>query len=254
MPERGAEHRAVRHHRARRDGGGGDTPGRCSSRTTARVDGSAALAERAGARVDPRTGARLRQRLPGRVRRSARPVHPDGGRRPDVRLQRDPPVPRRARGGGGHGDRRPDAEHPPGRDAVAPPLHRQPAALAPAEPALPHRRERRALRDARVSPRAPGAPGTAHQRHGVRLRDGRPSGEGGLGHQAAADRVPPARRGVEALELPRRLAAPALPGPALPQAPLHHPRRGAGGARRPDLARRCSRTSPCSAAAGKCTR
>ena len=35
------------------------------------------------------------------------------------------------------------------------------------------------------------------------------------------DRVPPARRRVQALELPRRLAAPALPARALAQPPVH---------------------------------
>ena len=41
------------------------------------------------------------------------------------------------------------------------------------------------------------------------------------------DRVPPARRRVEALELPRRLAPPALPARPQPDVPLHRARGGA---------------------------
>ena len=39
--------------------------------------------------------------------------------------------------------------------------------------------------------------------------------------RAVPDRVPPARRRVEAVELPRRLAAPALPARALAEPPVH---------------------------------
>ena len=46
------------------------------------------------------------------------------------------------------------------------------------------------------------------------------------------DRVPPARRRVEALELPRRLAPPALPARPQPDAPVRAARRGDGAARR----------------------
>ena len=46
-----------------------------------------------------------------------------------------------------------------------------------------------------------------------------------------ADRVSPPRRRVEALELPRRLAPPAVPAGPLAQPPVHPPRRGDGGAR-----------------------
>ena len=41
--------------------------------------------------------------------------------------------------------------------------------------------------------------------------------------RAVPDRVPPARRRVEAVELPRRLAPPALPARPQPDAPVHHP-------------------------------
>ena len=47
-------------------------------------------------------------------------------------------------------DGRPDGQHPPGRDAVAAPLRRQPGADRHAQPLLPHRRPRRALRHARA--------------------------------------------------------------------------------------------------------
>ena len=50
------------------------------------------------------------------------------------------------------------------------------------------------------------------------------------------DRVPPARRRVEALELPRRLAPPALPARAQPDLPLPRPGRADG----------CARTARCS--------
>ena len=57
--------------------------------------------------------------------------------------------------------------------------------------------------------------------------------EGEARHPRVPDRVPPARRRVEAVELPRRLAAPALPARPQPDPPVHRPRR------------RCSRCSAC---------
>ena len=50
-----------------------------------------------------------------------------------------------------HGDRRPHGEHPPGRDAVAAPLRRQPAAVGLPQRAVQNRRARRALRHARAA-------------------------------------------------------------------------------------------------------
>ena len=64
----------------------------------------------------------------------------------------DPALPGRARRRRRHGDRQPDEEHPARSDAVASPLHRQPAALGAAQPALPDRRRRCALRHAGVAP------------------------------------------------------------------------------------------------------
>ena len=51
------------------------------------------------------------------------------------------------------------------------------------------------------------------------------------------DRIPPARRRVEAVELPRRLAPPALPAGAQPHPPVHPARRAARRPRHAD--RRC---------------
>ena len=61
--------------------------------------------------------------------------------------------------------------------------------------------------------------------HGVRLRDGDPRLQGEPRDPPAADRVPPARRRVQALELPRRLAPPALPARPQPDVPVRPPRR-----------------------------
>ena len=106
-----------------------------------------------------------------------------------------------------------------------------------------------------LAARRPAAPRPAHDRHGVRLRDGDPRLEGEARHPRVPDRLPPARRRVEALELPRRLAPPALPARPQPDAPVHRSRarpwrRSARSSRSPSLApdRRSS------AASGTCTR
>ena len=78
----------------------------------------------------------------------------------------------------------------------------------------------------------------AHDRHGVRLRDGDPRLQGEPDDRRGRDRVPPARRRVEALELPRRLAPPALPARPQPDLPVHRARRAAGGGRRAGLGAR----------------
>ena len=184
----------------------------------------------------------LRQRLPRRLRRRARALHRDGRRRSDLRLQRDPPLRRGARGGRGARDGRPHGQHPSRRDALAAPLRRQPHSHGPAQHVLQHRRQRRPLRDARAAPRRAPPPGPAHHRHGVRLRDGDPCLQGEPADRGVPDRVPPPRRGVEALELPRRLAPPALPARAQPHPPLHPPRRPARRPRHAD--RRARRRGP----------
>ena len=142
----------------------------------------------------------------------------------------------------------------PGRDAVAAPLRRQPGAHRRAQPLLPHGRERRALRHARAAPRRAAAPRPAHDRDGVRLGDGDPGLEGEARHPRVPDRVPPARRREQAVELPRRLAPPALPARPQPDAPVHAPGRAAARARRARRARRRCCRSTCSAASGSCTR
>ena len=115
------------------------------------TDGSGHLAAGAGAVVvnEPERGygsAYMAGFWPG-----ARALHRDGRRRPDLRLRRDPPLSGRAGKGRRHGDRQPDEEHPSRRDAVAPPLHRQPAAFGLPEPSVPHRHRRRPLRHARAA-------------------------------------------------------------------------------------------------------
>ena len=139
----------------------------------------------------------------------------------------------------GHG--RPDGQHPPGRDAVAAPLRRQPGADRHPQRLLPHRRERRALRHAGAAARRAAAARPAHDGHGVRLGDGHPGLEGAARHPRVPDRVPPARRREQAVELPRRLAPPALPARPQPDAPLHaarraHARRSARSSRSSSLA------------------
>ena len=184
-------------------------------------DDSAALAAAAGARVVLRAPARLRQRLSRRLRGGERQVHRDGRRRPDVRLQRDPPLRRRAERRRGAGDGRPHGQHPARRDAVAASLHRQPAALGAAELLLPHGRQGRPLRHAGAAPRRAAPSGPAHDRHGVRLGDGDPRLQGAPEDRRVPDRIPPARGRIEAVELPRRLAPSALPAGPQPHAPVH---------------------------------
>ena len=84
------------------------------------------------------------------------------------------------------------------------------------EPLLPHRGARRPLRDARGAPRVAAPPRPAHHRHGVRLGDGDPGGQGAARDRGVPDPLPPARGRVEAVELPRRLAPPPLPARAQP--------------------------------------
>ena len=87
--------------------------------------------------------------------------------------------------------------------------------------------QRRPLRHARAAPRRAAAPGPAHDRHGVRLGDGDPGLQGEPQDRRVPDRIPPARGREQAVELPRRLAPPALPARAQPQPPVHRARRRA---------------------------
>ena len=76
-------------------------------------------------------------------------------------------------------------------------LHRyigNPVLSRHAQPLLPHRRARRPLRHARLPPRRAARARAAHDRHGVRVRDGDPGGQGQARDPPAADHLPPARR------------------------------------------------------------
>ena len=147
VPQRGGEHRGMR------------APGaRCSryprhsrrgDRRRQRFEGrQRPVGGRRRRHRRPRTPSRLRQRVQGWFPRRSWAVHRDGGRRPHLRLQRDPSFRRGIGERRRHGDRQPHAEHPSRSDALASPLHRQPAAVRLPQPALPHRRRRRSLRHA----------------------------------------------------------------------------------------------------------
>ena len=93
-----------------------------------------------------------------------------------------------------------------------------------------------------------------HDRDGVRLRDGDPRRQGAPRRPRVPDRVPPARRRVEAVELPRRLAPPALPARPPPNHLFIFPGARDGRARRARGADRVRAARPCSAASGTSTR
>ncbi len=201
-------------------------------------DGSAELARDAGALVvfEPRRGYGSAY-LAG-FAAAARRLHRDGRRRPHLRLRRHPPLRRAARRGRRARDGRPHGQHPAGRDALAAPLRRQPGSDGPPQPLLPHRRQGRPLRHARGAPLGAPEPRPAHHRHGVRLGDGDPRGQGAARDRGDPDPLPPARGRVEALELPRRLAPPALPARPQPQLAVHRAGRDHGAARGPGRAHR----------------
>ena len=186
-------------------------------------DASAELAEAAGARVihEPRRG--YGSAYMAGFACGARALHRHGRRRPDLRLRRDPELHRAPRSRCRSRDGRPHGSHPARRDAVAAPLRRQPDPQRHPQPLLPDRRARRPLRHARRAPLRPAAARPARHRHGVRVGDGGAGGQGAAGHPPVPDRLPPARRRVEALDLARRLAAPALPARPQPDVPVHHP-------------------------------
>src|SRR5262249_26981374 len=123
---------------------------------------------------------------------------------------------------------------------------RQPAPLRLSQPAVQDADSRRALRHARLPARRAADARPAVDRDGVRVRDGDSSREGEARDPRAPDRAPPARRRVEALALPRRVApsaADARPQPNLPLRPAWaaaaRPRRARDDARaRPRVALR----------------
>ncbi len=164
---------------------------------------------------DLRAASRLRVRLHGRLRRRPRQVHRHGRRRPHVRLQRDPALRARARQGRRARHGRPDGQHQARRDAVAAPVRRQPGPQRDPQRLLQDRHQRRPLRHARAAPGRAAAAGPAHHRDGVRVGDGHPGGQGTAAHRRVLDRLPPARRRVQAQHVAGRLAASALPARAL---------------------------------------
>ena len=94
---------------------------------------------------------------------------------------------------------RPDGQHPPRRDALAAPLRGQPGAHAACSTSSTGPASRTPTAGCAALRRdVLPAPGPALHGHGVRLRDGDPGGQGEPRDPAVPDRVPPARRGVEA--------------------------------------------------------
>ena len=186
-------------------------------------DGSAALARSAGATVieEPRRGYGQAY-LTGFEARVGR-LHRDDRRRPHLRLQRDPALREGARRRRGARDGQPDGLDRPGRDEHHEP-HRQPDPHGLPEPAALDAGEGRALRPAGASPRRAARARPALDRDGVRLGDGDPGVEGRARGARAADRAARPRRRVEALAVPRRLAAPAADPDLQPDGPVHRPR------------------------------
>ncbi len=84
----------------------------------------------------------------------------------------------------------------------------------------------RALRDAGRPALGAAEPRPADDRHGVRVGDGDSRRQGAPRDRGDPDQLPPARGGVEALELPRRVAPPPLPARAQPDLAVHRAGRG----------------------------
>src|SRR4051812_4040682 len=227
LPQRGGEHRGLRHQGPRRHGA--QRHRRRGRRRRQRLRGPQRRARHRRRRTGrARAPPRLRLRLPRGLRRGPRRVHRHGRRGSHLRLRRHPALPRAAPGRRPARHGRPDGQHPARRDAVAAPLRRQPDPVGHPQRLLPHRHPRCPLRHARPAARHPAHARPADDGHGVRLGDGHPGLEGEARHPRVPDRVPPARRRVQALVIPRRLAPPALPARPLADAPLRHPGRAAG--------------------------
>ena len=144
-------------------------------------DGSAELADGAGAARRARAAPRLRQRLPGRASRAAQGrLHRDGRRRPHLRLRRHPALRRRSSSDGAElvmGDRMDNIQ--PG---AMPWLHRYVG--NPVLTGILNLFFRTGVKDAHCGMRAvrrdvAARARPAHDRHGVRLRDGHPRRQGG---------------------------------------------------------------------------
>ena len=143
-------------------------------------DGRQRRARRRGRRPRrPRAAPRLRQRLPGRLRRRPRRVHRDGSTPTSRTTSTRSRASSTSSTSGAElvmGDRMDNIQ--PG---AMPWLHRyvgNPILTGHPQPLLPHRRARRALRHARPAARHPAEARPAHPGHGVRLGDGHPRLQG----------------------------------------------------------------------------
>ena len=217
------------------------SPARSSSPTTAPRTAVAELAAAAGARVvhEPRRGYGSAYLAGFAAARGEYIVMADADLTYD--FARDPALRRAARRRRRARHGRPDGQHPPGRDAVAAPLRRQPGPHRHPQPLLPHRRQRRPLRHARASA-ATSCRGSTCARPGMEFASEmviRASKEK-LDIREFPIEYHPRGGESQALELPRRLAPPALPARPQPDATCSSPGRGDGRPRRADrAARRC---------------
>ena len=174
-----------------------------------------------------RASARLRERVPRRLRGRQGQVHRDDRRRPHLRLRGDPELRPATRRGRRARDGESDGQHRAGSDVAHEP-HREPDPLRFPERRLPDADRRRPLRVPRDSAGRAHPPRPPLDRDGVRVGDGDPRGPGGARHPGAADRPPRPRRRVEALAAPGRLAAPPAHARVQPRVPLPRPRRRHG--------------------------
>ena len=233
LPQRGGEHRprssALARDVLRREGISGEV----IVADNASEDRSRRARRRGRRPRRARAAPRLRQRLPRRLRRRPRQVHRHGRRRPHVRLQRDPALRRAARRRRRPGHGRPDGQHPARRDALAAPLRRQPDPQRHPEPLL------QAPASATRTAACAACAATSLPRLDLRTPGMEFASE--MVIRASKERLDirefpieyhPRGGESQALELPRRLAPPALPAGAQPDAPLHDPRRRDHGARR----------------------
>ena len=186
---------------------------RCSSSTTAPTT-AAVFSPASPAPGRRRAPARLRQRLSRRLRGGARRLHRDDRRRPHLRLRGDPALRPRARRRRRARDGKPDGRRPararcPALSRIGNPLLSGFLNLLFRTPVGDAHCGMRAVRRDVLPARSAG------DRDGVRLRDGDPRGARRPRDSRAADRAAPAGGRIEALAVPRRLAAPA------PDARLH---------------------------------
>ncbi len=135
-------------------------------------------------------------------------------------------------------------------------LHRyvgNPVLTRRAQPLLPHRRERRALRHARL--RRDVLPRLDLRTTGMEFASEMVirAGEGRTRHPAVPDRVPPARAASPSCRASVTAGATCASCWCTAPPPVHHPGRGHGRARHARRRSRCCCRSTCSAARGTCT-